>query len=56
MREHLYRAFPTPVKKEICRLEKRYYRNLADVTVEVVKGMAISELNLEAGDLQKTMI
>ena len=48
VREHLSTAFPTSSEKEICRLEKRYYRNLADVTVEVVKGMAISEAEFEA--------
>jgi len=48
VREHLSSAFPSSSEKEINRLEQRYYRNLADVTIEVVKGMAISEAEFEA--------
>ncbi len=47
VREHLCSVFPDHSEKEIRQLEKRYYKNLADVTVEIVKAMGISKEELE---------
>ena len=42
VRQNLERAFPNKSKSEITTLEKKYYRHLADVFVETIKGLSIS--------------
>lgn len=43
VRAHLSTAFPKYSKQELRALERQFYRNLADVVVEVIKAMDISQ-------------
>lgn len=45
--DHLATAFPDKSRNEITRLAKSYYRNLADVTVEIIKAADISAQELK---------
>lgn len=42
VRENIQRVFPNLSEPELVRLEKSTYRNLADVSVEGIKGLSIS--------------
>lgn len=41
--ENLNRCFPEKSKKEIENIAKQFYRNLADITLEAIKGFSISK-------------
>ncbi len=45
--EHLRRSFPDKTDKEITQIAKKFYRNIADVLVETIKAMSISEQALK---------
>jgi len=45
--ENLRKSFPEKSEKEIKCLAKKFYRHLADVTLESIKGMTISEKQIK---------
>lgn len=47
VRDNLRRAFPDQSSRDIDRLMRRFYHNLTDVAVEIVKAMSISAEELE---------
>lgn len=47
VRQNLQRAFPDKTQIEIRRIEQRFYRHLADLTVESIKGFSISRKELQ---------
>lgn len=53
--DHIRTAFPKMSEKEVRRLAKRFYRNLADITVEIIKGISISGQELEQRTTHKNL-
>ncbi|MDL2261895.1 lysophospholipid acyltransferase family protein [Bacteroidales bacterium OttesenSCG-928-I21] len=45
--DNLRRSFPKKTEDEIITLTKKFYKHLADISLESIKGMTISEKNLK---------
>ncbi|MCK5538798.1 MAG: lipid A biosynthesis acyltransferase, partial [Bacteroidales bacterium] len=47
VRQNLNNSFPDKSKQEIDEIELNFYHNLADISIESIKGMSLSEKQLK---------
>lgn len=43
VRNNLIRCFPEKSPKELARIERKFYRNLSDITIETIKGLFMTK-------------